>query len=110
MNSALNNVLNQTTAKSFLNMNPNPAAANLAATLQRQKNFGQTDHRRFSTATSLLSDDEQVDSILNNLNSNATNLNNDDQINSNNTIPLKTGLNDSVENQIKILASDMDIG
>jgi len=99
----LNNMFNQTAAKSF---NLNPAAANLAATLQRQKNLGQTDHRRFSTATSLLSDDEQVDSILNNLNSNATNLNNDDP--AINTVPLKT--NESVESQIKILASDMDSG
>ena len=116
LNNALSNVFSQTAAKTFLNNNTNLAAQAASATLNRHKNFGNfgNDHRRFSTATSLLSEDEQLNSMMNNLNSNDTNLNNpshlpfgDDQQLNSNTIPLKTGSNESVESQIKVQAADM---
>ena len=116
LNNALSNVFSQTAAKTFLNNNTNLAAQAASATLNRLKNFGNfgNDHRRFSTATSLLSEDEQLNSMMNNLNSNDTNLNNpshlpfgDDQQLNSNTIPLKTGSNESMESQIKVQAADM---
>ena len=117
LNNALNNVFGQTAAKTFLNNNTNLAAQAASATLNtlnRHKNFGNfgNDHRRFSTATSLLSEDEQLNSMMNNLNSNDTNnaahlpFGDDPPLNSN-TIPLKAGSSESVESQIKVQAADM---